>query len=151
MVPFQEMYLTEVYILALLLCLLGAFRKSAQFINRTAHFINSQIAQQFINCVITFWLRVVACTMSERHEELFEEFCLKHYSNSSSSKYSKTISKNKAEKIKDVIKGENLQNYSSCFKFWVCKTKQFKLLSYPELDLKDVLCLPAKEKVYINI
>ena len=34
--------------------LLGAFCKSAQFINRAAHFINSQIAQQFINCVITF-------------------------------------------------------------------------------------------------
>ena len=56
--------------------------------------------------------------MTERHEELFEEFSLKNYFNSSS-KNSKTISKSKAEKIKDVIKGENLQNYSSSFKFWV--------------------------------
>lgn len=51
------------------------------------------------------------------------------------------------KKIKQVLKGENLNNYSYSFKYWVKKTKKFELLSYPELNLVDVLCLPIKKKV----
>ena len=39
--------------------------------------------------------------------------------------------------------------HSPKFKFWVTKTKKFKLLSIPELSLNNVLCLPVKVKVSV--
>ena len=37
---------------------------------------------------------------------------------------------------------------------WTIKDKEFKLMNFPELNLTDVLCVPAKKKVsafYIRI
>ena len=60
---------------------------------------------------------------------------------------SETVSQDKAGKIKQVLKGENLDLHSPSFRFWVKKTKRFEILSYPDLNLHNVLCVPVKSKV----
>ena len=47
----------------------------------------------------------------------------------------------------EAIKGEQCGSVIASFKHWVNRTKQFKQLSYSELELTDVLCLPAKINV----
>lgn len=80
----------------------------------------------------------------EDHREVFEKYCKdKYYGN----RTSKTVTEEKAKTIRQAIRGEQGGGVTASFKHWVNKTKQFKLLSYPELDLSDVLCLPAKVKV----
>ena len=62
---------------------------------------------------------------------------------------SKTVSKVKGEKVIKFLKGDLPS--SECdpvFKNWVSR-KGFKLVDYPPLSLKYVLCLPGKEKVGI--
>ena len=56
------------------------------------------------------------------------------------------VTEEKAKKIKDVLNGVTT-DVSNSFKFWITKTKQFAVLKYPELQLNDVICLPAKQKV----
>ena len=82
------------------------------------------------------------------HQELFEKFCEENYLGKHST--SKTVCKVKAEKIREVVQGRKLKAHSSAFRFWVKKKKKFKVLSYPELNLHDVLCLPVKVKVLSN-
>ena len=82
------------------------------------------------------------------HEELFWKFCQAYLDGKDCKQTtSKTVTAEKAQKIKDVLNGVERNDVSSSFKFWVTKTKKFELLHYPELQLKDVLCLPAKQKV----
>ena len=57
------------------------------------------------------------------------------------------MTEEKAQKIKDVLNDVERSDVSKSFKFWVTKKRKFVLLNYPELDLKDVLCLPAKQRV----
>ncbi len=78
------------------------------------------------------------------HQQLFGKFCKENYLGQSSKCTSKTVSNAKALQV---IKGEKMEVHSPSFKFWVKKKKKFELLSYPELDLHDVLCLPVKVKV----
>ena len=62
-------------------------------------------------------------------------------------KTSKTISREKGQRIVNVIKKDpSAVTYSSQFKFWV-KKKRFELINHPVLGVKDVLCLPAKNQV----
>ena len=83
------------------------------------------------------------------HRRIFEDYCQEQYLEKAgtSGNKSKTISTEKANKIKNIIKGNIPDTCSPSFVFWVKKSKKFQLLSYEELDLKDVLCLPAKVKV----
>ena len=83
------------------------------------------------------------------HKKLFQEFCEKAFLDNDGSKKctSKTISEEKAVRIKEVLKGKKLEVYTPSFRFWVNKTKKFELLNFPELGLEDVLCLPVKNKV----
>ena len=57
------------------------------------------------------------------------------------------MTEKKATRILQAIKGEQGGSVMASFKYWVNKTKQFKLISYPELELADVLRLPAKTKM----
>ena len=57
------------------------------------------------------------------------------------------MTEEKAQKIKDALNDVERSDVSESFKFWVTKKRKFVLLNYPELDLKDVLCLPAKQRV----
>ena len=83
------------------------------------------------------------------HKQLFDKFCREKYLEKSSST-SKTVSKEKSERIKQVLRGRKVEVHSSSFIFWVKKNKKFQLLSYPELDLHDVLCVAVKTEVFIN-
>jgi len=82
------------------------------------------------------------------HKKSFEDYCVANYIEPSGKNTSKTICEEKAERIKKIVKGDIPSNCSSSFVFWVKKKKKFQLLSYEELKIKDVLCLPAKVKVF---
>jgi len=83
----------------------------------------------------------------ERHRELFEKFCSSKYLDCDHTSRSKTVTEEKAQKIRDVLNEVERSDVSKSFKFWVTKTRKFVLLNYPEVNLKDVLCLPAKQRV----
>ena len=60
---------------------------------------------------------------------------------------SKTVSKEKGEKVIKFLKGDlSSAEFDPIFKNWISR-KGFKLVDYPPLSLKDVLCVPAKENV----
>ena len=85
------------------------------------------------------------------HKEVFDAFCQKNYLSTSEKVTSKTISLVKAEKVRQVVRGIQLECHSSSFKHWVKKTKKFEILNFPDLNLRDVLCLPSKTKVSFSI
>ena len=90
----------------------------------------------------TTWGQNYYSSMEDQREK-FEAFCKEKFSATSTSK---TITKEKGEHIKGVLTGE-LTSADASFKHWVIK-KGFKLIDYPLLGLKQVLCLPAKKKVH---
>ena len=78
-------------------------------------------------------------------KESFNQFCKERFLEKCIN--SKTVSKEKGEKVIKFLKGElSSTEYDPVFKNWISR-KGFKLVDYPPLSLKDVLCLPAKEKV----
>ena len=81
------------------------------------------------------------------HRELFKKFCGTKQLDCDPTSKSKTVTEEKAQKIKDALNDVERSDVSESFKFWVTKKRKFVLLNYPELDLKDVLCLPAKQRV----
>ena len=85
------------------------------------------------------------------HKEVFDTFCQKNYLSTSEKVTSKTISLVKAEKVRQVVRGIQLECHSSSFKHWVKKTKKFEILNFPDLNLRDVLCLPSKTKVSFSM
>ena len=88
-------------------------------------------------------MKVVRC-QKKSTKDCFETFCKERYYDKGTSK---TVTEEKAKRIRQAIKGEQDGSVTASFKHWVNRTKQFKLLSYPELELADVLCLSAKIKV----
>ena len=79
-------------------------------------------------------------------KQLFDRFCVEQFKDRDD-KTSKTISREKGQRIVNVIKKDpSAVTYSSQFKFWV-KKKRFELINHPALGVKDVLCLPAKNQV----
>ena len=82
------------------------------------------------------------------HKEEFEQFCLEKFvRNDSKGLGSKTISREKGDKIIKVLKKDpSAEEYSPKFKHWV-KTRKFHLVTFSVLGLNDVLCLPAKSEV----
>ena len=60
---------------------------------------------------------------------------------------SKTVSEEKAKRIRQAVKGEHSSGVTASFRHWVNRTKKFELLNCAELELTDVLCLPVKAKV----
>ena len=89
--------------------------------------------------------------MELSHKETFEDYCATNYIENAgkSGNKSKTECQEKAKQIKLILKGDTPAGCSPAFVFWVKKTKKIQALTYEELDLKDVLCLPAKEIVSI--
>ena len=85
----------------------------------------------------------------EEHRKRFQEFCAKKYygerGDGDAAARSKAISRARGEQIVRLLKDETV-TVEPKFRHWV-KKKGFRLLSYPPLQLMDVLCLPAKTKV----
>ena len=105
--------------------MLGAFYKSDQFINCAAQIINSYNAQQFINGARVLGAQLSTMEQAKgEHKKLFQEFCEKAFLENDGSKKctSKTISEEKAVRIKEVLKGKKLEVYTPSFRFWVNKT-----------------------------
>ena len=74
--------------------------------------------------------------------ESFNQFCKERFLDKCIN--SKTVSK---EKVIKFLNGElSSTQYDPVFKNWISR-KGLKLVDYPPLSLKDVVCLPAKEKV----
>ena len=84
----------------------------------------------------------------EGHKELFKKFCQKYVEGPEAKQSSaRQQQPKKAQKITDVLKRIKLNEVLSSFNFWVTKTMRFALLNYSELQLKDVLYLPAQQMV----
>ena len=79
----------------------------------------------------------------EMQREKFEAFCQEKFGGTSTSK---TITKSKGDQIIKFLSGA-VSVPDPMFKHWVIK-KGFKLVDYPVLGLKQVLCIPAKKKVH---
>lgn len=58
---------------------------------------------------------------------------------------SKVITRSRGEDIRAYLSGAT-EAKDAHFKFWV-KSRGFRVMNFPALGLKDVLCLPAKTKV----
>ena len=88
--------------------------------------------------------RAGSCIMVDRND--FEEYLSSSFVQKKKSG-SKVISRAKGEEIVAYLSaaGEDVK-VDAHFKFWV-KSRGFRLLDYPVLGLKNVLCLPAKKKV----
>ena len=75
----------------------------------------------------------------------FEDYITKSFVLTKKKKGSKVISREKGKKIVAYLSsGEDKDDPH--FKFWV-KSRGFRLLDYPALELRNVLCLPAKKTV----
>ena len=84
----------------------------------------------------------------EQQRALFKKFCETQYCGTEPSK-SKTVTRQKGEKIINVLKSNPLsKDYCPKFRHWI-KQRRFSLMSYGALGLKDVLCLPAKNEVQL--
>ena len=81
----------------------------------------------------------------ERHKRDFEKFCYETFLCNVAAG-SKTIGRDKGERIVKMLKYGDDGDEPAKFKHWV-KTRRFCLMSYPALGLVDVLCLPAKSEV----
>ena len=78
-------------------------------------------------------------------KETFNLFCKERFLEKCIN--SKTVSAEKGGKVIKHLKGDlPEEDCDPVFKHWVHR-KGFKLVDYPPLGLKDVLCVPAKEKV----
>ena len=77
----------------------------------------------------------------------FETFIRDKYVDNPELKKSKTLTKEKLNKIVNVLKKDScIKDYCPKFKHWI-KQRGFSLMNYKVLGLQDVLCLPAKKKV----
>lgn len=96
---------------------------------------------------------VVRLRQLDMEKEVFNAFCKTKYGlvegGPGGCTRSKTISLAKGKMIINVLKGDPVSlSYSCQFRHWV-KHRGFKLISHQALGLKDVLCLPAKNKVFL--
>ena len=85
---------------------------------------------------------IMKSQIMENQKEKFEDFCSGKFANRKST--SKTITREKGQQITSYLKGD-IPLPDPTFKHWVSK-KGFKLLDYPILGLKNVLCLPTKKE-----
>ncbi len=85
----------------------------------------------------------------EEQREPFDQFIRETYIDADPKK-SKTVTREKAAKIIDVIK-KNRCAKECCpkFKHWV-KQRGFSLVNHGALGLKDVLCLPARTNLKVS-
>ena len=82
---------------------------------------------------------------AKRHREEFERFVEESFMKEKKSG-SKVITRSRGDKIVACLKGHSAAD--AHLKFWVI-SHGFRVMDYPTLDLKDVLCIPAKTKVLI--
>ena len=79
------------------------------------------------------------------HRDAFEEYIKSSFLNGKNPG-SKTLTRSKGERVTQFLLGRSNEE-DAHFKFWV-KSREFKLMDYPALGLHNILCVPAKSKVY---
>lgn len=82
--------------------------------------------------------------MDTEHFEAFQVFLQNEFIDKKK-EGSKVLSKARGAQIAAFLSGATA-GHDAHFKFWV-RSRGFRLMDYPALDLKNVLCLPAKKKV----
>ena len=92
---------------------------------------------------------VASCTLEivarmDNHEA-FDKYLKESYIDIEK-KGSKTVTRSKGAKIIALLEDDTSGTSDARFKHWV-KSRGFQLLDYPTLGLKNVLCLPCKNKV----
>lgn len=87
--------------------------------------------------------------MDKEHREAFQKFVRNEFVDKKKAG-SKVITQAKGAQIVAFLNGD-AAGQDAHFKFWV-KSRGFRLMDYPTLGLKSVLCLPcpAKKKVALN-
>ena len=80
-----------------------------------------------------------------KNREAFDNYLQENYIDANH-KGSKTITRSKGAKIIAALEAPESSVCDSHFKHWI-KTRGFQLMDYPTLGLKNVLCLPCKNKV----
>ena len=100
----------------------------------------------FVSSPVSVDTSTVTIDNVDSHANTFKE-----YLRSCIRKGSKVISRDKGEKIVKLLKGTSFpEPIDPHFRFWV-KKRKFRLMDYPSLGLKDVLCLPTKETVCYSL
>ena len=80
------------------------------------------------------------------HQETFDDYLKENYIDNRQ-KGSKTITRSKGARIIALLEAKEIPGDTDPhFKHWV-KIRGFQLMDYPTLGLKNVLCLPCKNKV----
>ena len=82
------------------------------------------------------------------HRQAFEKFVRENFLEQRKAG-SKVITKSRGDDIAAYLTGAG-EMADAHFKFWV-KSRGFRVMDYPALGLKSVLCLPAKTKVLVNL
>lgn len=82
--------------------------------------------------------------MVEGHRDAFQEYLQEKFIQGKNAG-SKTVTRSKGERVRSFLTGKSTGE-DAHFKFWV-KSRAFRLMDYPALGLKDILCMPAKAKV----
>ena len=103
--------------------------------------VSSQLSQSVQNGRQSNSLKTTRTMMS--HREIFDKYVRGNFLQAKVS--SKTISCSKGDRIVACLTGRAV-NKDAHFRFWV-KSREFKLMDYPTLGLKNIVCIPAKAKV----
>ena len=81
----------------------------------------------------------------EEQRAIFENFISERYG--AGANKSKTVTREKGERIVQVLKNDPAAaSYDAKFKHWIHQ-RNFQVVSFAALGLKDVLCLPSKTTV----
>ena len=67
----------------------------------------------------------VMADFKEKYKEIFNAFCRDNYLCGSGKNTSKTVNLDKAKRIRQVLRGENMDLYYPSFRFWVKKTTSY--------------------------
>lgn len=78
------------------------------------------------------------------HREAFEKYIKSNFL-SRKNAGSKTMTRSKGDRVVRFLTAR-CEDEDAHFKHWV-KTREFRLMDYPALGLRNILCVPAKAKV----
>ena len=81
------------------------------------------------------------------HREAFEKYINDTFLRGKTAG-SKTISRSKGERVVRFLSGKSCDE-DAHFKYWV-KSRGLRLMDYPSLGLKNILCVPAKAVVNLK-
>ena len=80
------------------------------------------------------------------HRGSLERFLKSKYLDEKAGSTSRVMTKSRGAEIVEFLEGKDEKLCDAHFKLWV-KSHGFRVMDYPALGLKDVLCLPVKKRV----